>query len=130
MSTSSVSRVEDLFKELGLADKVQRLKDNVWALQKGSATVQVVATPEFVVVTARVVDALPATNKEGFFKMLLGANVQLQGAFFTLEANDTIRMNQVYPTEWLQARELAFIIANVATKADEWDDRLKAIVAG
>ena len=130
MSTNSASRLEDLFKELGVSDKVTRHKDTVWSLQKGSATVQIVATPDFVVVTARVVDKLPATNKEGFFKMLLSANVQLQGAFFTLESNDSVRMNQVYPIEWLQARELAFIIANVATKADEWDDRLKAIVAG
>lgn len=125
---SSVSRVEELLEELGLGDGVQRLKENVWTLQKGSATVQIVAAPEFVVVTARVVDKLPAHNKEGFFKMLLGANVQLMGAFFTLEANDTVRINQVIPVDWLQARELAFIVANVATKADEWDDRLMSIV--
>jgi hypothetical protein len=126
---NSSDRVKDLFRELGLEDRVQKIADNVWTLQKGSATVQIVTGhPEFVVVTARVVDRLPATNKEGFFRMLLGANVQLAGAFFTLESNDSIRLNQVFPTEWLQAKELAFLIGNVATKADEWDDRLRALV--
>jgi hypothetical protein len=28
----------------------------------------------------------------------------------------------------MQAQELAFIIGNVAAKADEWDDRLRALV--
>lgn len=128
--SSSAAHVEQLFVELGVKDLVQRLKDNVWTLQKGSATVQIVATPQYVVATARVCDGLPASNREGFFRMLLNANVNLMGAYFTLEANDTVRINQVFPVEWLQARELQFIIANVATKADEWDDRLKAIVAG
>ena len=128
--SSSAARVEQLFVELGVKDLVNRVKDNIWTLQKGSATVQIVATPEYVVATARVCETLPTSNREGFFKMLLAANVQLMGAYFTLESNDTVRLNQVFPVEWLQARELQFIIANVATKADEWDDRLKAIVSG
>jgi hypothetical protein len=125
---SSAARVEELFAELGISDRVTRVQDNVWMLQKGSATVQLVAAPEFVVATCKVADKLPAQNREGFFRMLLSANVQLMGAFFTLESNDSIRLNQVYPIDWLQARELAFILGNVATKADEWDDRLKAII--
>ena len=125
---SSTAIVEGLFAELNIQDKVTRLSENVWTLQKGSATVQIVAAPEFVVATARVAEKLPAQNREGFFRMLLAANVQLLGAFFTLESNETIRINQVLPVDWLQAKELAFIIGNVATRADEWDDRLRALV--
>jgi hypothetical protein len=125
---SSTARVEGLFGELGLKDRVTRVADNVWTLQKGSATIQIVAAPEFVVATSKVAERLPAANREAFFRMLLSANVQLLGAFFTLESNETIRINQVLPVDWLQAKELAFIIGNVATKADEWDDRLKAFL--
>jgi hypothetical protein len=124
---NSTAIIEGLFTELGIQDRVTRVSDNVWSLQKGSATVQIVAAPEFVVATSRVAEKLPAQNREGYFRMLLAANVQLLGAFFTLESNETIRINQVLPVDWLQAKELAFIIGNVATKADEWDDRLKAL---
>ena len=126
---NSTTIIEGLFTELGIQDRVSRVSDNVWSLQKGSATVQIVAAPEFVVATSRVAEKLPAQNREGFFRMLLAANVQLLGAFFTLESNETIRINQVLPVDWLQAKELAFIIGNVATKADEWDDRLKALTS-
>jgi len=125
--SSSVSRVEALFAELGIHERVTRVADNVWTLQKGSATVQIVAAPEFVVATAKVADKLPTQNREGFFRMLLAANVGLLGAFFTLEANESIRINQVLPVDWLQAKELAFILGNVAMKADEWDDRLRTL---
>src|SRR5262245_51002793 len=124
----SIARVEELFSELGVKDRVSRVSDNVWTLQKGSATVQIVAAPEFVVATAKVADRLPTANLEGFYRMLLLANVQLLGAFFTLESNDTIRLNQVLPVDWLEAKELAFIIGNVAMKADEWDDKIKAFL--
>src|SRR5687768_5596460 len=126
--SSAVQRVMELFEELGIKDRVTQVKDNVWTLHKGSAVVQVVAAPEFVVATAKVASQLPADNREGFFRMLLTANVQLLGAFFTLEANESIRINQVLPVDWMQAKELAFILGNVATKADEWDDRLAALV--
>ena len=122
--SSSVVRVEALFSELGVKDRVTRVAENIWTLQKGSATVQIVAAPEFVVVTAKVADKAPTQNREGFYRMLLSANVQLLGAFFTLESNESIRINQVLPVDWLQAKELAFILGNVAMKADEWDDRL------
>ncbi len=125
---SSVARVEELFRELGIQDRVTRVSENVWTLQKGSATVQIVAAPEFVVATAKVCDKLPQRDQESFFRTLLSANVQLLGAFFTLESNESIRINQVLPVDWLQDKELAFILGNVATKADEWDDKLKALV--
>src|SRR5688572_33118028 len=123
---SSTQRVEGLFGELGIKDRVTKVAENVWTLQKGSATIQIVAAPEFVVATSKVAERLPANNREAFFRMLLSANVQLLGAFFTLESNETIRINQAFPLDSMQARELAFIIGNVAKQADEWDDRLKA----
>ncbi|MFH0901211.1 MAG: hypothetical protein V2A73_11345 [Pseudomonadota bacterium] len=127
---SSTSRVEELLEELQITDRVTHVAENVWMLEKGSAMVQIVAAPEFVVATARVADGLPKADREGFFRMLLSANVHLLGAFFTLESNETIRINQVLPADWLQARELAFVVGNVATKADEWRDRLGALVSG
>jgi hypothetical protein len=129
MAKASTEIIEGLFAELGIQDRVTRVSDNVWTLQKGSATVQIVAAPEFVVATSKVCEKLPARDREGFFRTLLAANVQLLGAFFTLESNEAIRLNQVLPVDWLQAKELAFIIGNVATRADEWDDRLKAMLA-
>jgi hypothetical protein len=123
---SSTARVEALFGELGIQDRVTKVAENVWTLQKGSATIQIVAAPEFVVATSKVAERLPQNNREAFFRMLLSANVQLLGAFFTLESNETIRINQAFPLDSMQARELAFIIGNVAKQADEWDDRLKA----
>jgi hypothetical protein len=125
---SAVESIEKLFAELGISDRVARISENVWTLLKGSATVQIVAAPEFVVATAKVADRLPATDKEAFFRTLLTANTQLLGAFFTLEANESIRINHVFPVDWLQAKELAFIIGNVATRADEWDDKLAALL--
>ena len=127
-AASSVQRVEALLKTLGLEDRVKRISDNVWSLKKGSATVQLVAAPQFVVTTARVADHLPEEDKEGFFRLLLESNVELLGAFFTLENDGSVRINQVVPVEWLQEQELAFIIGNVASRADEWDDKLAARV--
>lgn len=126
MEQSSVARVEALLKELGIEDRVHRVAENIWNLKKGSATVQIVAAPEFVVATSKVAEKLPARDREGFFQMLLEANVTLLGAFFTLEKNGSIRINQVLPVDWLQDKELAFIVGNVASRADEWDDRLAA----
>jgi hypothetical protein len=129
MPGSSVERVETLLRELDIEDRVQRVAENVWTLKKGSATVQIVAAPEFVVATARVAERAPDQDREGFFRLLLETNVQLLGAFFTLEQDGSIRINQVVPVGWLQDKELAFIIGNVASRADEWDDRLAARTA-
>jgi hypothetical protein len=122
----SAARVEALLSELGIQDRVTRVAENVWTLQKGSATVQIVAAPEFVVATAKVAEAAPAADREAFYKKLLEANVGMLGAFFTLEGNGSIRVNQVLPVDWLQNEELAFIVGNVAARADEWDDKLLA----
>jgi hypothetical protein len=127
---SPVDRVEALLHELGIENRVTRIAENVWTLQKGSATVQIVVAPEFVVATAKVADRAPAADREGFFRTLLEANVKLLGAFFTLEANGSIRINQVLPLSWLQDKELAFIVGNVAQRADEWDDKLAAMTKG
>ena len=126
----SVSRVQTLLHDLGVEDRVTRIADNVWTVQKGSATVQIVASPEFVVATAKVGEAPSGPEREGFFRMLLEANIKLLGAFFTLEHNGSIRINQVLPVDWLQDKELAFIVGNVASRADEWDDRLAAAQRG
>ena len=125
---SSVKTVETLLTELGLHERASRVAENVWTLQKGSATVQIVAAPEFVVATAKVLEQAPRNGREAFFQQLLSANVQLLGAFFTLETNESIRVNQVLPVGWLQAKELAFIIGNVAKRADEWDAKLHAML--
>src|SRR5262249_8506902 len=124
---SSEARVEALLVELGIKDRVTRVAQNVWTLQKGSATVQIVAAPEFVVATAKVADRPPAdVEPEALYRRLLEANVGMLGAFFTLEANGSIRINQVLPVDWLQDKELTFIVGNVAARADEWDDKLVA----
>ena len=120
----SAARVEALLSELGIQDRVTRVAENVWTLQKGSATVQIVAAPDFVVATAKVADLAPPADRETFYKTLLEANVGMLGAFFTLEGNGSIRINQVLPVDWLQNEELAFIVGNVAARADEWDDKL------
>jgi hypothetical protein len=125
---TSITRVEALLVELGIQERVSRVADNSWTLQRGSATVQIVAAPEFVVATARVADRGPSRDREGFYRLLLEANTGLLGAFFTLEANGSIRINQVLPVDWLQDKELAFILGNVAARADEWDDKLKAFL--
>jgi hypothetical protein len=127
--SSSVSEpaavVERLFAELGLLPRVTRVAPTVWALAKGSAVVQVVAAPDFVVATAKICDRVPADGGERFLADLLRANQSMLGAFFTLENDGSVRVNQVMPIGWLQAEELAFVVGNVANQADVWDDRLK-----
>ena len=112
---------------MGISDRVTRIQDGAWMVQKNGWTVQIVAAPEFVVVTCKVLDKAPTQNREAFFRRLLAANVELMGAFFTLESNESIRLNQVHPIEFLPARALAFMLGNVAAKADDWNDRLKAL---
>jgi len=125
---TSAARVGALLGDLGLTDRTTRVADNVWTLKKGSATIQIVAAPDFVVATAKIADRPPDGDREAFYRQLLEANVGLLGAFFTLEANGSIRLNQVLPVDWLQDKELAFIVGNVAARADdpvnEWRDRL------
>jgi hypothetical protein len=128
MAASSVERVQALIHDLGLENRVARVADHIWTLQKGSATVQIVVAPEFVVATAKVADGVPPARREELYRTLLEANVKLLGAFFTLEHNGSIRINQVLPVDWLQDKELAFIVGNVATRADEWDDKLIAML--
>jgi hypothetical protein len=132
MAASSVERVQALLHDLGIEDRVARVADHVWTLKKGSATVQIVVSPEFVVATAKVAampDDLPGARREEIYRALLEANVKLLGAFFTLEQGGAIRVNQVLPVDWLQDKELAFIVGNVAQRADEWDDRLREMLA-
>ena len=69
---SSVQRVEELLSELGLLDKVSRVAENVWTLPKGSAVVQIVAAPEFVVATAKLVDSIPTKDKDREKYMAIG----------------------------------------------------------
>ena len=126
MSQDPAVTIEKLFGELGVADKVTRVAPNIWALQKGSAVVQVVAAPEFVVATSKLIDRLPEKNKEQFLAGLLQANQSMLGAFFTLENDGSVRVNQVLPIGWLQAAELGFVVGNVANQADAWDDKLRA----
>jgi hypothetical protein len=130
-SNDPVTLIEGLLAELGLGERVSRVSDHVWALRKGSATIQLVAATDFVVATAKMCDALPPSGpaREAFLTTLLTTNVQLCGAFFTLEENGSVRLNQVIPLEWLQKEELAFVISNVARRADEWDDKLQALVS-
>ena len=64
---TSAERVEALLRELGIEDKVQRLSDTTWSLKKGSATVQIVAAPQFVVATSRVATSPPAEGRESFW---------------------------------------------------------------
>jgi hypothetical protein len=130
--TTSVERVQALLHELGVENRVSRVADHVWSLQKGSATVQIVVSPEFVVATAKVADGVPEdpARREELYRTLLEANVKLLGAFFTLERGGSIRINQVLPVDWLQDKELAFIVGNVASRADEWDDKLLEILRG
>jgi hypothetical protein len=126
MSDNPAAIVEKLFAELGVLERVTRVAPNVWALSKGSAVVQVVAAPDFVVATAKVLDRLPAEGRERFLAGLLEANQSMLGAFFTLENDGSVRVNQMLPIGWLQAPELGFVVGNVASQADTWDDRLKA----
>lgn len=125
MSDSPAAVVEKLFGELGVADRVTRVAPNVWALARGSAVIQVVAAPDFVVATAKILDKVPDEGRERFLAGLLQANQSMLGAFFTLENDGSVRVNQVLPIGWLQAAELRFVVGNVATQADAWDDRLK-----
>jgi hypothetical protein len=126
---STVTTVEALLQELGITDRVKRAAENVWVIPKGSILVQIVAAPEFVVVTARIAARVPTENAEALFRTLLTAQAQLLGAFFTLESDSSIRINQILPANWLQSRELAFIIGNVGEKADEWDGKLAQTTA-
>lgn len=128
MAVSSVERVQALLHDLGIENRVARVADHVWTLQKGSATVQIVVSPEFVVATSKVAEGVPPGRREEIYGALLEANVKLLGAFFTLEHNGSIRINQVLPVDWLQDKELAFIVGNVAARADEWDDKLLAML--
>ncbi len=125
MSDSPAAVVEKLFGELGVTDRVTRVAPNVWALARGSAVIQVVAAPDFVVATAKILDKVPDEGRERFLAGLLQANQSMLGAFFTLENDGSVRVNQVLPIGWLQAAELRFVVGNVATQADAWDDRLK-----
>ncbi|HKA88275.1 MAG TPA: hypothetical protein VKE22_11435 [Haliangiales bacterium] len=125
MSENPATIVEKLFAELGVEDRVTRVAPNVWTLAKGSATIQVVAAHDFVVATAKVADGVPQDGRERFLADLLRANQGMLGAFFTLENDGSVRVNQVLPIGWLQAPELGFVVGNVAKQADAWDDRLK-----
>jgi hypothetical protein len=123
---STIETIEELLRVLGLSDRIKRLSETVWTMQRRTVTIQIVAAPEFVVATAIVAPSVIGAQRESVYASLLRAQMQLLGAFFTLEADDSIRVNQIVPSPWLQDRELAFLIENVAVKAEEWKGKLSA----
>ena len=84
--------------------------------------------PEFVVATAQLVPRGPSHDAEKIFQTLLTAQSKMFGAFFTLESDGSIRLNQMMPAEWLQDRELAFVVGNVVEKAEEWGPKLATML--
>jgi hypothetical protein len=119
--------VEDLLRRIGIEDQVSReagAEFPTWTLTIGSATVAVQAAGEQVVVSSNLLE-LPGDDV-GLFHSLLNANVHLHGAFFALDKRGLITVCQMRSAHGLTETVFRFLLGNVGSIADDWDDRLKA----
>ncbi len=128
MDPSYVARVEGLLTELGVSDQFQRVNDNTWTFTKDDTAVAVAVVNDYLVVTAPIADGPPEAERENFYLSLLAAQAEMFGTFFTVESGYQIRINQVWPIDWLQGQELAFIVGNVSRRAAKWAKKVALMI--
>jgi hypothetical protein len=106
---------------------LQKLADQppLYGIQRGSAMVQLLVNPEagVIVAQARVLAATRPDDAE-LFHLLLSANQTLRGAYFTVEDDGGVMLNQILPWQGISDEDFRFLVDNVGGHADEWDTTL------
>ncbi len=120
---------EDALKEIGVAPETVRKSIGQWALQKGSANIDLIIWYDkknqsaYIQVSATVVKA-PEQNKEAFYSEILDINAKIFGVGM-VKIDPWIIMRHVREVEDIDVGELVRTIHRVATYTDIYDDYLK-----
>ena len=119
--------LEALLAEAGLVDKAQRVHDNLWRMQWGSAFVIVAISGSAIVAIAPLFRAVPTGKELAFYRKLLEHNAHMGGmASFAIQPDGWVVLHAGRAVMGLDGGELATMVSAVGKFADDFDDKLIA----
>lgn len=119
--------LEALLAEAGLVDKAQRVHDNLWRMQWGSAFVIVAISGSAIVAIAPLFRAVPTGKELAFYRQLLEHNAHMGGmASFAIQPDGWVVLHAGRAVKGLDGGELATMVSAVGKFADDFDDKLIA----
>jgi len=110
-----------------LAEKVDRVDENLVRLQWGSAFVIAGVSGTVAVAIAPLFKALPRGKELAFYRKLLEHNAYMGGmASFALQGDGWVVLHAARPLKGLDPQEFETMVAGVGRFADQFDDQLIA----
>ncbi|MBS1119308.1 MAG: hypothetical protein H6Q90_1536 [Deltaproteobacteria bacterium] len=123
----SVTVLDKLLAESGLADKAVRVDDHLVRLQWGSAFVIAGISGSAIVAIAPLFRNLPDGKELAFYRKLLEHNAHMGGmASFAIQPDGWVVLHAGRALKGIDGHELATMIAAVGKFADLYDDQLLA----
>jgi hypothetical protein len=121
------SKLDDLLRDSGLAEKAVKIDEHLVRLQWGSAFVIAGISGSAVVAIAPLFRSVPPGKELAFFTKLLEHNAYMGGiASFALQPDGWIVLHAGRALKGIDATEFATLIAGVGRFADQFDDELVA----
>jgi hypothetical protein len=118
--------LQGLLAQSGMGDIAEKLGDQMYRIQWGSAALVTCTLGESIVVLAPMFDA-PPRERERFFQRILEINAEMGGtAAFALQPDGAIVLQVGRGLAGLDAHEFGLMLGTVGRFADEYDDRLRA----
>lgn len=117
--------LDELLSSSGLAEKAQRLDQNLARFQWGSAFVIAGISGSAVVAIAPLFRSVPAGKELPFFRKLLEHNAYMGGmASFAIQPDGWVILHAGRALKGIDATEFASMVAGVGRFADQFDDQL------
>jgi hypothetical protein len=127
MPETALPVLTELLAGSGLHDKAEKIDDNLYRLQWGSAVVIVGTSGSAVVALAPLFKEVPPGKELAFFRRLLEHNAYMGGmASFALQPDGWVVLHAGRALKGIDAAELAVLVSSVGRFADELDDKLIA----
>jgi hypothetical protein len=124
---SDLPSLEVLLRESGLAEKADKVDDQMYRLQWGSAFVIVGTSGTAIVAIAPLFQHLPPGRETEFFKKLLEHNAYMGGmASFAIQPDGWVVLHSGRALKGLDSHEFAVLVSAVGRFADQFDDQLIA----
>ena len=125
--SDSLPTLEQLFSDSGLLDKAEKIGDQMFRLQWGSAFVIVGTSGSALVALSPLFKELPEGNEPAFFRKLLEHNAYMGGmASFALQPDGWVVLHAGRALKGIDPHEFAVLVSGVGRFADRFDDELIA----
>ncbi len=124
--SKSIKGLPSILKSCGLLDSAEKVGDDMYRMNWGSATVVCVARGSAIVAIAPIFDSLPEKSKiDNFYKRLLSLNAEMGGtASFAIQDDNSVVLQCGRGIEGLDPEELKLLLNTVGKFADDYDDIL------